>query len=163
MNSTIERLLSLKVSDVMTPSVVTVSSHETMSEAAALMVEHHVSGMPVVDEAGHCVGVLSATDFVRHKSQIKDEVVALAGQEHELVHAKFGQPLHIDEVADDQVVRHMTAAVQAIDRDASIIEAGRVMCAGHVHRLPVMGERGQVAGLISSLDIVAAMVKAIEE
>ncbi len=86
MNSTIERLLSLKVSDVMTPSVVTVSSHETMSEAAALMVEHHVSGMPVVDEAGHCVGVLSATDFVRHKSQIKEDVAALAGQEHELVH-----------------------------------------------------------------------------
>ena len=163
MNSAIERLLSLKVSDVMATSVVALSLHETMAKAAALMVDRKVSGLPIVDEAGHCVGVLSATDFVRHTSQIKAENTALAGQEHELVHPEFNQPLHIDEVADDLVADHMTAAVQTIDRNASIVEASRVMCAGHVHRLPVLEKHGQVAGLVSSLDIVAALVKAIEE
>ena len=163
MNSAIERLLSLRVSNVMAQSVVDVSMHQTMSEAAALMVERNVSGVPVVDDAGHCVGLLSATDFVRHKSKVEAEEKALAGQEHELVHPEFGQPLHIDEVADDLVGIHMTAAVQTVHRDATLVEAGRIMCAEHVHRLPVVEESGQVVGLVSSLDIVAALVKAIEE
>ncbi len=80
-----------------------------------------------------------------------------------MVHPEFGQPLHIDEVADDLVSLHMTAAVQTVHRDASLVEAGRIMCAEHVHRLPVVEESGQVVGLVSSLDIVAALVKAIEE
>ena len=163
MNSAIERLLSLRVSNVMTQSVVDVSIHQTMSEAAALMVERNVSGVPVVDDAGHCVGLLSATDFVRHKSKVEAKDTALTGQERELVRPEFDQPIPIDEVAGDLVSLHMTATVQTIHRDATLVEAGRIMCAEHVHRLPVVGENGQVVGLVSSLDIVAALVKAIEE
>ena len=64
MNSAIERLLSLRVCDVMSSTVVEVSVNASLAEAAALLVDNNVSGAPVVDESGRCVGVLSSTDFV---------------------------------------------------------------------------------------------------
>ena len=44
-----------------------------------------------------------------------------------------------------------------------MIDAAREMCAQHVHRLPVVDAGGKVVGLVSSLDLVAAMVGALEE
>ena len=68
MNSTIERLLSLKVGDVMTERIVTLCGSSTMSEAAQTLNRHQVSGAPVVDKMGHCIGILSGSDFIREKA-----------------------------------------------------------------------------------------------
>ena len=58
--------------------------------------------------------------------------------------------------------RNMASAEQSIAADASLLEAGRVMCAAHVHRIPVLdGER--VVGIVSTMDIVAAMVNVVDE
>lgn len=165
MNSAIERLLSLKVSDVMTKRVFDVSLHQTMSEAARSLIEHDVSGAPVLDELGHCVGILSATDFM--KWQTAPDVggnLALSGQEHRLVKEEGeDEPLHIDVAEDDLVGAHMSPAVQTIEASATLLSAAREMCAEHVHRLPVVDERGHVQGVISSLDVVAALVNVFEE
>jgi CBS domain-containing protein len=144
MNSTIERLLSLRVVDVMRPEVVTLSPEATMTSAAKAFVDHKISGAPVTDDR-HCVGILSAADFVRREM-------------HRGVSCNGDRPLD-----EDQVSGYMTRSVQSIAGDASLIEAARTMCRAHVHRLPVMNASGKLIGMASSLDIVAAMVKAVEE
>ena len=65
--------------------------------------------------------------------------------------------------AGDDVASRMSRSVQSIAADATVIEAARAMCAEHVHHLPVLDEDRCVLGLVSSLDIVAAMVHAVEE
>lgn len=50
----------------MTTDVVTVGPRSTVSEAAALMADHGISHLPVVNDAGVAVGMLSATDLTRH-------------------------------------------------------------------------------------------------
>ena len=69
----------------------------------------------------------------------------------------------VAELPDDDVRSNMTAAVQSISADDWLTTAARRMCAAHVHRLPVIDAKGHVVGMVSSLDIVAAMVGAIEE
>jgi len=157
MNSAIERLLGLRVGDVMTKSVVELPAHTTMAQAAETLVRHAISGAPVVDEQGHCVGVLSSVDFVQRERPPSGDV------EHQLRHDSPDAPFHIDAVAEDLVSTHMTPAVQSISAETSLVEAGRVMCAEHVHRLPVLDGRGRVVGVVSTLDLVAAMIHAIEE
>jgi CBS-domain-containing membrane protein len=144
MNSAIERLLSLRVADFMRRSVVTVSVAATMAEAAESFLRYKVSGAPVVDERGHCAGVLSAADFVRREVQSPPRRMANG-----------------DLVED--VRTYMSQSVRSIDADATLIDAARAMCGKHVHRLPVLDARGKVVGLISSLDLIAAVVHAIEE
>ncbi len=161
MNSAIERLLSLRVADVMAKNVLHVSENDTMEQAAVKMVGRDVSGAPVVNEMQQCVGVLSATDFLRF--QVCGEAVAASGDHHVLEHRSPESPFQINERSVDHVGRHMSAAVQAIAADESLLKAAREMCAAHVHRLPVLDSTGAVIGLISSLDIVAAVVHAVEE
>ena len=165
MNSAIERLLTLTVGDVMTrEQIVEISPNQTLDEAAEMMARKRISGAPVVDELGHCIGILSAFDFVlrRHKEHVHAGDL-LSGAEHCMILDSEEDPLHVETVSNEQVRVHMTQAVQSITPDATLIEAARTMHEKHIHRLPVLDERAHVLGIISSLDIVAALVHSIEE
>ncbi len=130
MNSTIERLLSLRVADVMRREVITLSPDDTMAAAAARMLELGVSGAPVVNSAQKLIGMLSNTDFVRKIAE-HDAQTGCVGKEW----------------VEDQ----MTRTLVSICVDHPMLDAAREMCAQHVHRLPVVDRAGKLVGLVSSL------------
>ena len=68
----IEKLLKLRVTDVMVSDVVTVTANSTMSEAADVLSERQVTGAPVVDQQGRCIGVLSGSDYVLRRAAALD-------------------------------------------------------------------------------------------
>ncbi len=152
MNGTIETLC---VQDVMTRNVVTVMANNTMAEAADVLSEHYVTGAPVIDDQGRCVGVLSSTDYVHSKAE---ELEGSSGIGHFLCSRHPSGLYSIDEVRHDLVRRHMSQAVQTIDELAPLLQAARCMCREHVHRLIVLDKRGAPVGILSSLDLVAAMI-----
>lgn len=55
----------MRAHQIMTKDVITVTPHTTIEKAAKIMLQTHVSGLPVVDDAGTLVGVVSETDFLR--------------------------------------------------------------------------------------------------
>jgi CBS domain-containing protein len=57
-------LLELTAEDLMSRNVVVISQHMSLKAAAHLLAQAEVSGAPVVDEEGRCVGVLSAADLM---------------------------------------------------------------------------------------------------
>src|SRR5262249_52367426 len=59
-------LLELTAGDVMIREVVTIPQEASLRSAARILLQANVSGAPVTDELGRCVGVLSAFDFLRH-------------------------------------------------------------------------------------------------
>jgi CBS-domain-containing membrane protein len=65
MIATTKPLLALTAADLMSRDVITVPQEMSLREAAHLLSRNQVSGAPVVDADGHCIGVLSGTDFVR--------------------------------------------------------------------------------------------------
>jgi CBS domain-containing protein len=143
MDSAVDRLLTLKVKDVMTRQVVCVESDQYLADAAQLLVEKGISGAPVIDAQGLCVGILSALDYVR--------------REHVL-------PVNSGEEATRRRVREqMSTSVRAVKAEQTLLAAARIMCDKHVHRLPVLDEQGRPAGLITSMDVVAALVNVIDE
>ena len=164
MNSAIERLLSLRVCDVMSSSVVEVSVNASLADAAALLIENNVTGAPVIDESGRCVGVLSSTDFmVRDRLPEGCTEETALGYEHVLVKKTGLGSYQIEACQEDRVGEHMTPAVQTITETAPIMNAARAMCGEHIHRLIVVDEKGRPVGIVSTLDLVAAMVAAIGE
>jgi CBS-domain-containing membrane protein len=153
-----ERLLSLRVADLMARELLEVSAHDTMQQAATAFAEREVSGAPVVDETGRCVGVLTSGDFSRReslRSQSNDE-------QHQLV-GGANEPLHIESIDGDLVARFMSAAVQTVAADASLVQAAKIMDAQHIHRLVVIDAKGFPVGMLSSMDVVAAVVNAVDE
>jgi CBS-domain-containing membrane protein len=150
----LERLQTLKVGDVMATSVFQLRPDQSMSKAAQDLAAHEISSAPVVDQEGRCVGILSAADFLKREHRAG---AAVSSQD-----LFAGRTLDAAEPEPDAVARFMSSAVQAISADATMLQAARVMCAQHIHHLPVL-RHDRIVGVISTMDIVAAVVNAVEE
>lgn len=125
------------VEHVMTPGPITIRSDEPLSVAARLLEENEISGVPVVDEAGLLVGILSESDLVRARATE-----------------------HLWSRWPGLSVRHlMHTPVLTADRSMTLEEAAVMMERAHVHRLVVVADDQQTpVGIISTSDIVRAMV-----
>lgn len=151
MSDAVDRLLTLRVTDVMAKGVVVLRDDQSLAEAAAVFAEHDVTSAPVVDSSGKCVGMLSAADFARQWPALD----SAGGQE------KQDGPCD-GEGATQNVGSCMTRDVSAVDPDQSLLSAARTMCISHLHRLPVFRE-GSPVGVISTMDVVAALVNSVDE
>lgn len=163
MFSVLDRLTDLRVADVMRRDVVKVPSYHTMREAAAILTTHEISGAPVVDDKDHCIGVITAIDFARYEANVAHCGSDSGLREHHLRQAQGDAPYQIQAERPDLVSERMSTAVQSIRADAPLIEAAREMCVAHLHRLIVLDGHGHVEGVLTTLDVVAALVNAVEE
>lgn len=158
-----ERLQQLKVADCMNTTVVPISVNHTMREAAAVLRKYGISGAPVVDEHGRCVGMLSAADFVRREVDNHNAMPPSAYARAEHAEDARPVPLELGETAEDLVSKYMATAVQSVQPQTPLIAAAQTMCGSHIHRLPVLDESGRPLGMITSLDLTAALVHAVHE
>ena len=125
------------VGDLMTPDPVRVQAHASLAEAARLLDHHHVHGLPVVDESGALVGVVSQTDMLRARTS-----------EHLWASWRGLQVRHL-----------MSAPALTVSADASLTEAATRMEENQVHRLVVVADDGvSPIGIVSTSDLVRAMV-----
>jgi len=152
------RLRSLRVGDVMNRDVVCVSANATMAGAAKLLAEHGISGMPVVDEFGRCVGILSAHDVAKRARPQRNQTSQLRGPDFHLEFDPEQAALVVGEISEDRVGAHMAPAVQSIHPDASLMDAARCMAAARIHRLVVLNGDARPVGVISVLDVITALV-----
>ena len=150
---------NLHVSDVMQSQVVGIPIHATMAEAASLLCKNDVSGAPVVDEFGRCVGVLSASDFTRRdQDDHASDMLPHRDSEFVMCQDQFRGPMQIHYVPEDSVERYMTTSTQTIDAQETLLEAARYMTEGHVSRLIVLDADAKPVGIVSSLDLLASWV-----
>ncbi len=71
-------LSEMKVKDIMTNTPLTLAGKETLEKAALIMLNSRISGLPVVDDSGHLIGLLSETDVLRgfiHMTGIKANAI----------------------------------------------------------------------------------------
>jgi CBS domain-containing protein len=153
----------MKVRDVMTRTVLSVRPETPLKDVAALMVEHGISGVPVVDEQGAVVGVVSEADFVI-KERGREE--ALERIRHRPLARFLG---HADEaraeVAKIQAATAgsaMSSPAVTIEADRPVREAAAVMVERSINRLPVV-EDGRLVGIVTRADLVRAYLRPDDE
>jgi CBS-domain-containing membrane protein len=168
MNATVDtlytRLSELRAADVMNRDVVTIESALTMGEAARRMANRGVTSAPVVDEQGRCVGMLSAADYLMREVASGGAGCGRLTDESEFVlRQRPGEALCVEREETRDVWSYMSPAVQAIRSETPLVEAAQIMCASHLHRLPVLDGGGRPIGVVSSLDLVSALMNAVDE
>jgi CBS-domain-containing membrane protein len=143
----------MKVSDVMTRRVISISPQATILEAIKLMLKHHVSGLPVIDDKGKLVGIVTEGDFLR-RSEIGTE-----RPRSRWFNAFFGP----SGAAKDYVRSHalkvqavMTPDPVTVVGNTTLDEVVRLMEDRNIKRLPVMG-RGNVVGIVSRANLMLAL------
>src|SRR5579864_2402268 len=135
----------MKVGDIMTQPAITVRPETTIVEAAQLMLQRHISGLPVVDASGAVVGVVTEGDMLRRAETGTErrhrrwlEFVISPGR---LAHEYAGA--HARRVGEV-----MTEEVVAVSSQDPLEEAVRLMEQRRIKRLPVV-ESGRLVGIIS--------------
>lgn len=143
----------MRVKDVMSQPVLTVAPEATLKEVAALLAEHAISGMPVVDASGELVGVVSKTDILRKESADAGERGGLLG----LLRGGDDPALAL-KVQARTVAGAMTAPVLAIDPERPVAAAASMMLDNRVNRLPVLSG-GELVGIVTRSDLVRAFTR----
>jgi CBS domain-containing protein len=133
------------VAEVMSRSVVTIDPEATVKEAAQVMSGNAITALPVIDHAGHLLGIVSEADLVR---------VALMPDQraHERTLALSAGP------ASGQVGDVMTHLVLTISPHDDLASAAALMTGTEVKSLPVV-EHQRVVGMLSRRDIVAMLAR----
>lgn len=115
-----------------------------------------VTGAPVVDSTGRCIGVLSATDFM---NWVKEDHTKEASKDGAL--CMSWQIPDDSAEANGRVESYMTKDPVLVTASVKIGELARMMMDAHIHRLIVVDRvNGRPVGVVSSMDILAAVARA---
>jgi CBS domain-containing protein len=142
----------MKVADVMQRKVLTVQPGASLKEAAKLLVEHGISGLPVVDVDGRVLGVFSETDLLYKEQGEPDTPTSLAWLIDPLLIADR------EKLAAHTVGEAMTAPAQTIASGRPVADAAKLMLGAGVNRLPVV-DAGKLVGIVTRADLVRALVR----
>jgi CBS domain-containing protein len=138
----------------MTENVVAVSPDASLREAASVLVEHGISGLPVVDQGGGVVGVLSETDIVMRASGGSERSGFLTWL--------FDPEFPSDKVTAETAGQAMSSPAVTIAPNRTIHDAARLMIEERVNRLPVVKD-GALVGILTRSDIVRAFTRSDSE
>lgn len=148
----------LRVVDVLSKHVITVSADDTLQTALELMAENRLTALPVVNGQGYCAGILSASDIVEMTRNINEEMHDL-GRGDEASYQWLRDNLADHDMARRTVNEFMTDNPATVTADCTLPEAAAEMLRHRVHRLPVVGRKGKLLGIISTMDILTAFVE----
>lgn len=145
----------MKVSDVMTENVFTVTADTPLKVVATRMLEYGVSGMPVVVEEDRVVGVVSETDIL-FKERLAPERHGVVDW---LVH--YGEDPPQAKLEARTAGDAMTTPAVTIASGRSVADAAALMLDVRVDRLPVV-DSGRLIGIVTRTDLVRAFTRSDE-
>lgn len=143
----------MRAHHIMTRKVITIAPGASIVEAARLMLDNHVSGLPVVDLKGALVGIITERDLLRRReigTQRKRPrwLDFILGPGREAAEYVQTAGRHVQEV--------MTRNVQTVTEDTPLADVVAVMEKYRVKRVPVMNGK-KLAGIISRQNFVRAV------
>jgi CBS domain-containing protein len=141
----------LRLNELMTTDIITVGPDAPLKEAARRMIEAGISGLPVTDDEGELLGVITEADFVANEAERRAPRRARLLR-HWLKDEEM--PAHERQVRDV-----MTAEVKTLPPDADHAEAARMMHKEGIKRIPVVREDGRLVGIVSRGDILRAFTR----
>lgn len=143
----------MKTADLMTRKVVTLSPDNSVRHAARLMIDLAVSGLPVVDDAGKLVGMVTEGDLLRRVEP--DSIEQASARWHH-----WATP---EGIARDYVKSHswrvadvMTSPVVSVSEGVPLHEVAALLEARGIKRVPVVRD-GHIVGIISRADLLRSV------
>jgi len=147
-------LLDLTAADLMMSPVVTIPEGTSLHDAARLLSRANITGAPVVDMMGRCIGVLSSSDFVTRAGEEGEEISFIA---------PWGEMISVDDSPDSEIRNYMTVQPVTVLPTTSVGELAQKMVDAHIHRVLVVVEQDRPCGIVTSTDVVAAVARAAQK
>ena len=169
----VSEFLQQTAEEVMVRKVTTLRPHDTLSDAAYKFLHARISGAPVVDTDGKCVGVVSVSDIVAAPEKLADQRAEAVdvffrqsdfcfptiAYENELIRFRDKSIAG----ADGQVRDVMVKDVVSVTVDADLQEVLEDFIEARIHRVIVLDRDDKLAGLVTMADVLGALLRAMDQ
>lgn len=148
----------LTAKDIMTKDVIAVTSDTTIEKLARLLIEHKISGTPVLDEDGKLIGIVTENDLISQNKRL--HIPTVVNIFDAIIYLESPKKLEeeMKRMVGTRVGDICTKKVITIKEDTPITEIATIMTEKKIHLLPVM--RGEeLVGIVGKADLVAAIGK----
>ena len=150
--------------DIMTSPTITIGKDKNVKEALELLAENNISGIPVTDEEGKVIGIISGADIIRYSQQKKlipssstsIWVAPLGNTDDDLQMIRSGY----EKLYRTMVEQIMTKKVYTASKDTPISDLAKLMSRRNVNRIPIVNKDNHVVGIVTRNDLVKYMAGA---
>lgn len=147
----------LKAKDIMKREVITVSPATHVTEAARILLENHINGLPVVDEDGTLVGIICQSDLVAQQKRLPvpsffnllDGLIPMASPR------SFEK--EVRKIVAITVVEAMSNNPVTVTPETGLEEIATLMVSKNFHTLPVL-ENAKLVGVVGKEDVLRTLI-----
>ena len=147
----------LRARDIMTRDPITISPETKIAEAAKLLLEKNINGVPVMSGTGQLVGVLCQSDLIKQQKKLPvpsiftllDGFIPLTSMKH--------LEKEVRKITGTTVAHTMTPNPVTVRSDMTIHEIAGLMVDKNFHTIPVVDE-GKLVGIVGKEDVLRTMM-----
>lgn len=149
-------MAEMTVREVMTPDPVTVTPETPVGQAAALMLERRINGLPVVDDTGTLVGIICQSDLIAEQKKLPlpsfftmlDGYIPLTSLKH--------LEREVERIAAVNVGQAMSRQPVTVGPQTPLSQAAALMVDHNFHTLPVL-DQGRLVGVVGKEDLLRSL------
>jgi CBS-domain-containing membrane protein len=147
----------LKVKDIMTRELITISPETEIIQATKLLLENRINGIPVTDETGKLVGILCQSDLIAQQKKLPipsfftflDGLITLTSMKQ--------IEKQVQKIAAITVAQAMTPNPVTVQPDTDIETVAALMVDRSFHTIPVV-DKGKLVGIVGKEDILKTLI-----
>lgn len=149
----------MRAKDVMIKNVIFIKKDDKLDEIISVMMQNHVSGVPVIDKDNHLVGMVTERDLVT-----KDRVFNISSYMEFMASILFTDGKGVEGMSQKKsdsltAADVMTSPVYAVHLEATIEEIVSLMMNRHINRIPVIDKENKLVGIIGRSDLLPILIK----
>ena len=152
----------LKVKDIMTREVKTVSPETEIIQAAKLLLSERINGVPVVDQAGELVGILCQSDLIAQQKSIPIPSLFTLLDGYIPLTLLNRLDKEVEKIVATKVKNAMTPNPMTVDSNTDIEKVAALMVGKNYHTLPVV-DAGQLVGIVGKEDVLRTLLAESEK
>ena len=149
----------LKVKDIMTKELITVSPDTEIVQATKLLLENRINGIPVTDETGKLVGILCQSDLIAQQKKLPipsfftflDGLITLTSMKQ--------IEKQVQKIAAITVAQAMTPNPVTVQPETDIETVAALMVDNNFHTIPVV-DKGELVGIVGKEDVLKTLIPA---
>ena len=146
----------IKVKDIMSREVITVSPDTEIAQAAKLLLTKRINGVPVVDQSGKLVGILCQSDLIAQQKSIPIPSLFTLLDGYIPLTPMNRLNKEVEKIAATTVDHAMTPNPSTVDPDTDIEKVAVLMVEKNYHTLPVI-DGGKLVGIVGKEDVLRTL------
>ncbi len=147
----------IKAKDIMTREIITITPETEIAQAANLLLEKRINGVPVVNEAGELIGILCQSDLIAQQKSIPIPSLFTLLDGYIPLTTSKRMDKEVEKIAATRVAEAMTANPVTVDPETDIEKVAALMVEKNYHTLPVI-DAGKMVGILGKEDVLRTLI-----